>query len=149
MRGLEHQPTALFHRVARVDGEVDHHLLELARVGLDAAQIGSQFEHQLDLIADQTLQHLVHVRQHPVDVEHLALHHLPAAEREQLPRQHRGRLPGAVHLQDVGADRMVLAELLDHELAVPEDAGEQVVEVVRDAAGELADRFHLLRLAEL
>ena len=26
---------------------------------------------------------------------------------------------------------------------------EQIVEVVRDAAGELADRFHLLRLAQL
>ena len=35
------------------------------------------------------------------------------------------------------------------QLAVAEDDGEQVVEVVRDAAGEPADRLHLLRLAEL
>ena len=30
-----------------------------------------------------------------------------------------------------------------------DDAGEHVVEVVRDAAGELADGLHLLRLAKL
>ena len=38
--------------------------------------------------------------------------------------------------------------LADH-VRVADDRGEQVVEVVRDAAGEPADRFHLLRLAEL
>src|SRR3712207_7344320 len=35
-----------------------------------------------------------------------------------------------------------------HEVERTDDAGEQVVEVVRDAAGELADRLHLLRLAQ-
>ena len=37
----------------------------------------------------------------------------------------------------------------DQELAVAGDRREQVVEVVGDAAGEPADRLHLLRLAEL
>ena len=37
----------------------------------------------------------------------------------------------------------------DQELAVAGDRGQQVVEVVRDAAGEAADRLHLLGLAEL
>ncbi len=32
---------------------------------------------------------------------------------------------------------------------IAHDPGEQVVEVVRDAAGQLADGFHLLRLAKL
>ena len=32
---------------------------------------------------------------------------------------------------------------------VHQDGGEQVVEVVRDAAGQLADRLHLVRLGEL
>ena len=42
-----------------------------------------------------------------------------------------------------------MAEGFEHELAVAEDAGQQVVEIVRDPAGELADRLHLLRLPEL
>src|SRR3712207_7947889 len=36
-----------------------------------------------------------------------------------------------------------------HEVERTDDAGQQVVEVMRDAAGELADRLHLLRLAQL
>ena len=38
--------------------------------------------------------------------------------------------------------------LLADELEVAEDHGQQIVEVVGDAAGELADRLHLLRFAQ-
>ena len=41
------------------------------------------------------------------------------------------------------------AELLEDQLAVAQDPGEQVVEVVRDPARELAHRLHLLRVTEL
>ena len=47
------------------------------------------------------------------------------------------------------ADRRVGRAASSSELAVAEDDRQQVVEVVRDAAGELADRLHLLRLAQL
>ena len=36
-----------------------------------------------------------------------------------------------------------------HRLQIADDDGQQVVEVVRDAAGQLADRLHLLRLRKL
>ena len=42
-----------------------------------------------------------------------------------------------------------VAEPVEGELAVAADRGQQVVEVVGDAAGELADGLHLLRLAQL
>src|ERR1051325_202079 len=48
---------------------------------------------------------------------------------------------------DIAQGRVVRAAR--EQLGIGEDDGEQVVEVVRDAAGELPDRFHLLRLAEL
>ena len=40
-------------------------------------------------------------------------------------------------------------DLPHQQLGVADDGGEEVVEVVRDAAGELADRLHLLRLTQL
>src|SRR3712207_7309112 len=46
-------------------------------------------------------------------------------------------------------DTTLFRSLLQDEVAVGEHAGEQVVEVVGDAAGELPDRLHLLRLPEL
>jgi hypothetical protein len=36
-----------------------------------------------------------------------------------------------------------------HQVAMADDRGQDVVEVVRDAAGELADRLHLGRLRNL
>src|SRR5438309_1796359 len=43
----------------------------------------------------------------------------------------------------------LLGESLRDQLGVRQDDGEQVVEVVGNPAGELADRFHLLGLAQL
>ena len=42
-----------------------------------------------------------------------------------------------------------VGHVVEHQVAVAENRRQQVVEVVRDAAGELADRLHLLRLAQL
>ena len=52
------------------------------------------------------------------------------------------------HIQQVG--RLAAGPgLVAHELGRAEDHRQQVVEVVGDAAGELPDRLHLLRLAQL
>jgi hypothetical protein len=73
---------------------------------------------------------------------------LLAAEGQQLPgerRAARGRLQDVLHafpLTSLGRQR------LQHQLPVALDHAEQVVEVVGDAPGELADRLHLLRLAQ-
>ena len=40
-------------------------------------------------------------------------------------------------------------QLVEEEIAVAENGGEEIIEVVRNAAGELAERFHLLRANEL
>ena len=42
-----------------------------------------------------------------------------------------------------------LLKRAQHGLGVAVDDHQQVVEIVRDAAGELAERFHLLRLRQL
>ncbi len=47
---------------------------------------------------------------------------------------------------DFGGTALTQPDLQQFQRA--DDAGEEIVEVVRDAAGELADGFHLLRLAQ-
>jgi hypothetical protein len=49
----------------------------------------------------------------------------------------------------VGPRRIQRLQVVEEELAAGEDHREEVVEVVGDASGQTADRFHLLRLAEL
>ena len=85
-----------------------------------------------------------------VHADHRRLQHLPAAEREQLARERGGAVGGAADLLEVAAQqRVAVAGAGEREVGVAADRGEQVVEVVRDAAGELADGLHLLRLPEL
>ena len=104
---------------------------------------------QLDVLADQPAEHLLHPGDALVQVQHLRLEHLLAAEREELPRQVRRALRRRPDLLDVGAKGLVGLEVAADQLRVAQDDGQQVVEVVRDAAGEPADGLHLLRLAEL
>ena len=61
-----------------------------------------------------------------------------------------GALGRALRGGDVAVDlaEPALAQSRLHQLERAHDAREQIVEVVRDAAGELPDRFHLLRLAQ-
>src|SRR5262249_34591034 len=53
---LDRQPAAVRHRVARVDGEVHHHLLELALVRPDTAGAGVEAGDELDALVEDTLE---------------------------------------------------------------------------------------------
>ena len=63
--------------------------------------------------------------------------------RRAIGRGHRQRRVAL----DIG--EAALRDALLHQVERADDAGQQIVEIVRDAAGQLADRFHLLRLAQL
>ena len=50
---------------------------------------------------------------------------------------------------DVAARRIVVRQLLEQQVGVAEDRGQDVVEVVRDPAGQPTHGFHLVRLPQL
>ena len=60
-----------------------------------------------------------------------------------------GAIGGLHDLLRVGAPLVSVREVLDEHLGVAVDGHQQIVEVVRDAAGEPSDRLHLLRLPQL
>ena len=74
---------------------------------------------------------------------------LLARERQQLPHQRRGAGRVLLDLHDVLERRIGRLVRVQQEVVRHHDGGEHVVEVVRDAAGELADHVHLLRLVDL
>ena len=55
--GRDRQPAALGHRIARVDGEVEHGLVELGRIDRDEARLLGRQRDELDVGADQPAQH--------------------------------------------------------------------------------------------
>ncbi len=91
----------------------------------------------------------LHVGHHGVQVERPGLQHLPPAEREQLLRQLCGAVGRPDDLAEVAPELAVAVRALQEQRRVAGDPGEQVVEVVGDAAGQPAEALELLRAQEL
>ena len=77
------------------------------------------------------------------------LEHLLPAEGQQLPGQSHGLVHAPLHLLQILPGLALGLEFLEDELQVVQHGVQQVVEVVGDAAGQQADRLHLLRLDQL
>ena len=84
-----------------------------------------------------------------VQGQDLRLEKLAPTEGQQLAGQMGGPLAGVLDLLDIGPDRVRGPELLEDKVGVAQDSGQQIVEVVRDAAGQPANRLHLLGPVDL
>ncbi len=143
------QRPARGHGVPRVDHQVQHDLLELTGVGHDPAAIRRRPHHQGDVHPEQPGEHLLHLADQRIETDDLGRDDLRPAEREQLPRQRRGAFAGAADLRQLGVHRVAHRQRMHAHVGRGVDDGQQVVEVVRDAAGQPADAVHLLRVLEL
>ncbi len=146
--GPHDDPAALRHGVAGVDHEVDDDLLQLVEVGLDQPQVAAVAHVDLDLLADQATHHVLQFGEHVGELQHLGPQRLAAREGEQLPHQAGGPVGVLLDLHDVLERRIGRPVVREQQVGIAEDGGQHVVEVVRDAARELADGLHLLRLGE-
>ncbi len=139
---------ALRHRVAGIHHQVEESEFEL--VGIDQGGRQPRGEARLDPHArpDRALQEVGHPAHQPGEVDRLGLQVLAPGEGEHALRQRRaalGTLDGVVEqAQQAG----VLGQALAQEFEAAQHRHQQVVEVVGDAAGELAHRLHLLGLGQ-
>ena len=149
VRRLDGQAAAIGHRVAGVDGEVEDRVFELIGIDRDLPQAACEHGLDGDGLADRPAQQFRHALHQPVDVDRLDLLRMLAGEREQALHQRGGALGGLARRIEQALDaRIVVADAARGHVDVAEDDGEHVVEVVRDAARQPADRLHLLRLTQ-
>ena len=144
--GAHGELAAVGHGVARIDRQIDDHLLELRQVDLHRPQIAAVHHLQRHLLADQPLEQHAEIVDRLAQVEHLRAQRLLAREGQELPHQRRGAVGVLLDLDDVLERRIGRLVGVEQEVGRHHDGGQHVVEVVRDAAGELADQFHLLLL---
>ena len=149
VRRFNREDAAARHRVARIDGQVHQHLLQLRGVPLNRTHAGRQARHDLDVFAQRALQELLDLGDDRIEIQWAEPHDLSAAEHQQPPRQRGRRLCGPADFTKQRGSRCVARQFRQRGVRVSADDREQVVEVVRDAAGQPSDRFHFLRLAEL
>ena len=107
----------------------------------------------MDFHPDRGVERLANQHLHPgeqlVDVHDLGLEDLLAGVGEQPPGQLGGAGRRRFGLGDPALQPLVFLRRALDQLQVAEDHGQQVVEVVRDAARQLTDRLHLLRLQQV
>ena len=150
------------HGIAGVDHEIHQHLPELTRIHHDRQRPLHRCCGEREPFPEQPPQHALDVVHGHVYVDFGGRDLLPPTEGQQLRRQHCGTLTGFHDLIQLGAQieqsipqrqrRIVVHQrdgLLIRELREAHHCGEQIVEIMRDAAGERAHRFHFLRVQQL
>ena len=145
---LERERTAVRHRIARIDDEIQNDLLQLSAVGEHHAGRGVAAIHEGDLGSNQPAQHRFGAAHDVVDLDRHRLQHLTPAEGEELAGERGPPVRGTPDLADVAREVGVVVRLREDQLAVADDDGEQIVEVVRHPAGEPPDGLHALRLPQ-
>ena len=146
---LDRQAPGVRHRLPRVDRQVRQHLLELCGIDFYSVAPAVADDHHVDVVADERAQPRRTAADERAEIDHLRLENLALAEREELTGQLRGALAGAKNLLDVGPSLIVARQRLQHQLREAVDRRQEVVEIVRDAAGEPADRLQLLCFSAL
>ena len=145
---LDRQLAACRHGVARVEHEIEQGRGQLTGIDAGLPQVLIKPEFALDMFAERPAQQLLHADDLLADVDVPRHQWLLAREREQAPRQVRSALGGGRDALGDVVQLLVCHQLLGKVLRIAEDDGQQIVEIMRDAAGELTHRLHFLGLGE-
>ena len=148
--GLDRQAPSVGHRVAGVDSQVQQRILELVRVDQRGPEAARPHRLDGDRGADGSPDQLLHPGHQPIDVGRLGVERLSPREGQQAMGQRSRPLCSSLRRGDVAVD--VIHPALDdtsaQQLQAAADAGQEIVEVVRQPARELTHSLHLLRLPQ-
>ena len=143
------------HQVGAAGESADAAVLAVLAARRDGARIDLAHLRMIVLALQAAVGEIVvEPDQQAVHVDRLGIERLAPGEGKQ-PLGERGGALGAAHGAVDGAAQAFLRppgpvlHVATGHLQIADDDREQIAEIVRDAAGELADRLHLLGLAQL
>ena len=143
-----HSAVAVADRLGTVGHQVHHDLLQLPGIRLHAELVGGQLQGELDVLRDGGSKQVSVVGEEVVEVD--LLHQVARLTRvgEQLARECRSALRGGNRVLEVGGGRFPVLHVEQGQFDVAEHHGQQVVEIVRDAACQDAETLELLCLQQ-
>src|SRR5262245_63637524 len=103
---------------------------------------------QADVFAEHPPEQAAEIDDDLVEVEETRLEELSPAEREKLACDRSRTFGGATDFLHVGMRGMVVRKNVQRELGITRNRSERVVQIVRDPAGEAADRVQFLSVTE-
>jgi hypothetical protein len=137
----------LRHRVARIDRQVQQRHLDLVGVGHHAVDPGRDLVAQRHGGTDRGRHQFADAAEQGVDRHRAQVQALVAREGQQLAGELGAAAAGVA--RDLGALlHLLVARQHQDQVHIALHDVQQVVEVVRDAAGQAPDRFHLLQLGD-
>ena len=146
-RGGPHaQGAPLRHRLDCIHQDVDQGLAHARRVARQPGNAFAQVPRQRNALeAKLPARHVEHLAHHLVQVARPDLQRAAAREVPQVLDDALAAQRVVAHPLQVAMDLRPVTHVLHQQVDVHEDAGERVVELVRDPRGEHADRCELLR----
>ena len=114
--GANGEGAAAQHRIARVDRQVDEHLLELPRIGDDGGVLDVAAKLDLHRAAEHAHEQPLDAGDDVVDVEQARRAHFLPAEDEQLAREGRPARHGVADVRHLFLQRIVRGERLAQRL---------------------------------
>ena len=145
--GADRQRAAGRHGVLGVDRKIEDGELELAGVDADRAHAVRHVDLDVDIGAQRARQQLAQQRQPLRQIDDLRRQGLLARIGQQLAGERFAALGGGRHHVEQ-PHVFLVGQFAAQPLHAAADDHQQIVEIVRDAAGQLADRLQPLRLAQ-
>ncbi len=135
------------HGIARIDDEIDERRIELARIGIHvqiALLFAGKIEGDVHPCAGQRAHHVGHCRHRTIHREGLGSKGLSTGEGKQLAGELGRPFDRVGDCPDIALATFLREARPLQQIGRGLDDGQQVVEVVRYAARQLADGFQLL-----
>ena len=105
---------------------------------------------QSNILANDSFEHFAQVQDDIVQINRLRMHHLLAAEREQLAGQVGGPFGGGADLIETSGDLAGESHGIHApQVGVSTNDSQEIIKVMGNPAGELANGLQLLRLSEI
>jgi hypothetical protein len=149
VRGRDGDRAATRQGVPGIDAEVQYNEFEFTRTNLDGPQVRREAGLDLDVAPQRAVEQFAHGVDLRPNVDWLGPELLTARERQELAGERGSALDSLVHAVDQPLTTTDGIRLTVKHFEPARENLEQVVEVVGDTAGELANGLHLLRLAQL
>ena len=137
------------HGVPGVHRQVHQHLLELGGVHPNQTQVLPGAETDLHVLPQKTVEQTEAFLDPFVQVHHLGVQGLAAAEGQKLAGEVRGPAPQTLHLLQIPNRPLLPLQLPPGQFRVAQDARQQVVEIVGHPSRQAPHGLHLLGLEEL
>ena len=146
--GRDREAAAAAHGIARIDREVEQRQLELAVIDGDGPRAGRDAKCDRYITTQARLQDALYGRQPLTEIDHHLLMRLPARKGQKLAREGGAAANGNVDGLEGAEQACVGTHKAAQALGVAAHHHQEIVEVMRHAAGQLAEGLQPLRLLE-